>query len=46
MHQANADFHLREARYDDDTASLLVRIRRRGGTPTVTPLRACRKESC
>ena len=46
VHQANADFHLREARYDNDTASLLVRIRWHGGTPTVTPLRACRKETC
>ncbi|HKB93076.1 MAG TPA: lysyl oxidase family protein [Gaiellaceae bacterium] len=46
VHQANADFHLREERYDNDTASLLVRIRWRAGTPAVTPLRACRKESC
>lgn len=46
VHQANADFHLREERYDNDTASLLVRIRWRAGTPTVTPLRAWRKESC
>jgi len=46
VHQANADFHLREARYDNDTASLLVRIHWHAGAPTVTPLRACRKASC
>ena len=46
VHQANADFHLREARYDNDTASLLVRIRWKSGTPTVTPVRSCRHETC
>ena len=46
VHRANADFHLRETRYDDNVASLLVRLVWRGGAPTVTPLRACSKESC
>jgi hypothetical protein len=46
VHRANPDFHLREEHYGDDVASLLVRITRHAGVPTVTPLRACRKERC
>lgn len=46
VHRTNSDFHLREEHYGDDTASLLVRIAWHGGTPTVTPIRACRKERC
>ena len=46
VHRANSDFHLREEHYDDDTASLLIRIAWHHGTPTVTPIRACRKERC
>ena len=46
VHRANSDFHLREEHYGDDTASLLVRIAWHGGTPTVTPIRACHKERC
>ncbi len=46
VHRANPDFHLRETRYDDNAASLLVRITWRAGTPTVTPLRACHRERC
>ena len=49
VHQANADFHLREEHYDDDTASLLVQISWPGGRsvePRVTTLRTCSRERC
>jgi hypothetical protein len=46
VHRANEDFHLRESRYDDNVASELIRLAWRGGVPTVTPLRTCRKERC
>jgi hypothetical protein len=49
VHQANADFHLREEHYDDDTASLLVQISwpdGRSQEPRVTTLRTCSRERC
>jgi hypothetical protein len=46
VHRANEDFHLRESSYDDNVASVLIRLAWRGGVPTVTPLRACRNERC
>jgi hypothetical protein len=46
VHRANADFHLRETRYDDNVASVLIRLTWRAGAPTVTSLRACSKENC
>jgi len=46
VHRANEDFHLRESRYDDNVASLLIRLAWRAGVPAVTPLRACRNERC
>ena len=46
VHRANEDFHLRETRYDDDVASLLIRLSWHEGAPTVTPLRACPRERC
>jgi hypothetical protein len=46
VHRANADFHLRETRYDDNVASVLIRLTWRGGTPSVTTLRTCSKERC
>jgi hypothetical protein len=46
VHRANEDFHLRESSYDDNVASVLIRLAWRGGVPTVTPLRTCRKERC
>jgi lysyl oxidase/WD40 repeat protein len=46
VHRANPDFHLRETRYDDDVASLLVRISWHGGAPTVTTLRTCNRATC
>jgi hypothetical protein len=46
VHRANPDFHLRETRYDDDVASLLVRITWHAGAPTVTPLRTCGRATC
>jgi dipeptidyl aminopeptidase/acylaminoacyl peptidase len=46
VHRTNEDFHLRELRYDDDAASLLVRLTWHGGVPTVTTLRTCLRERC
>ena len=49
VHHVNSDFHLREEHYGDDVASLLVRIAWPSGrsqAPQVTPLRACRQETC
>ncbi len=46
VHRANPDFHLRETRYDDDYASLLIRISWHAGTPTVTTLRTCNRATC
>jgi Lysyl oxidase/WD40-like Beta Propeller Repeat len=49
VHRANQGLGLREERYDNDVASLLVRITWPGGRhapPRVTPLRACMKERC
>ena len=45
----NADFHLREEHYGDDTASLLVQISwpdGRNEEPRVTTLRTCSRERC
>jgi Lysyl oxidase len=41
IHRVNADRRLRELRYDNNAASLLVRVRWRGGRPFVRVLRAC-----
>jgi hypothetical protein len=46
VHRANEDFHLRESRYDDNAAAVLIRLAWRGGVPTVTPLRTCWQERC
>jgi lysyl oxidase/WD40 repeat protein len=49
VHRVNSAFQLRERRYDNDAASLLVRIswpNGRRSAPTVTTLRSCRKERC
>jgi hypothetical protein len=49
VHRANQGLGLREERYDNDVASLLVRITWPGGRrapPRVLPLRACMKERC
>ncbi len=46
VHRANEDFHLREARYDDNAASLLIRLTWHAGTPTVTTVRTCLSERC
>jgi hypothetical protein len=46
VHRANEDFHLRETRYDDNAASLLIRLTWSGGVPHVTTLRACLRERC
>jgi hypothetical protein len=46
VHRANQDFHLRETRYDDNVASVLIRLTWQGGAPKVTTLRTCSKERC
>jgi len=46
VHRTNEDHFLRETRYDDDAASLLIRLTWRSGTPSVTTLRACLRERC
>lgn len=49
VHRVNSGFLLRERRYDNDAASLLVRIAWPGGhgaAPTVKTLRACHRERC
>jgi hypothetical protein len=49
VHSANSDFHLRETRYDDNTASLLVRIAWPNGharEPRVTTLGSCAGARC
>jgi hypothetical protein len=45
-HIANEDFHLRELRYDDNTASVLIQLTWSGGTPHVTTLRTCSRARC
>jgi hypothetical protein len=49
VHRVNSDFHLRETRYDDDAASLLIRVDWPGGRrapPAIATLRTCSKERC
>jgi hypothetical protein len=46
VHIANEDFHLRELRYDDDAASVLIQLTWSGGTPHVATLRSCSKARC
>jgi len=49
VHRVNELYNLRERRYDNDAASLLVRITWPGGRdspPQVEPLRACLAERC
>jgi lysyl oxidase/WD40 repeat protein len=46
VHIANEDFHLRELRYDDNTASALVQLTWSGGTPHVSTLRTCSRARC
>jgi hypothetical protein len=41
VHRVNADRRLRELRYDNNAASLLIRVRWRQGRPWVRVLRAC-----
>src|SRR3954451_16805923 len=41
VHQVNTDRRLHEERYDNDAASLLLRLRWRQGVPRITVLRAC-----
>ena len=46
VHIANEDFHLRELRYDDNAASVLIQLTWSGGTPHVSTLRTCLKTRC
>jgi dipeptidyl aminopeptidase/acylaminoacyl peptidase len=49
VNRANPDFHLRELRYGDDAASLLLEVswpHGRGAAPNVEVLRTCRRERC
>jgi hypothetical protein len=48
VHRANPDFLLRERRYDNNAASVRIRLTRRPGTaPTVRVLRTCQgRERC
>jgi hypothetical protein len=46
VHRANEDFHLRESRYDDNVASVLIRLSWHGGVPRVATLRSCFAERC
>lgn len=41
VHQVNTDRRLRERRYDNDAAALLLRLRWQRGVPRVRVLRAC-----
>lgn len=46
VHRANPNMLLRELRYDNDAASLRIRISWHAGRPRVTVLRACDSERC
>jgi len=46
VHIANEDFHLRELRYDDNTASVLIQLTWSGGSPHVSTLRTCSRARC
>jgi hypothetical protein len=46
VHRANEDLHLRESNYDDNAASVLIRLTWRGGVPSVSTLRRCFAERC
>ena len=46
VHRANEDFHLRELHYDDNAASVLIRLTWQGGVPSVHALRSCSRERC
>lgn len=46
VHRANPNMLLRELRYDNDAASLLIRLAWRSGVPRVTVLKACDSARC
>jgi hypothetical protein len=41
MHRVNAELRLHELRYDNDAASVRVRLTWRNGAPSVRVLRTC-----
>ena len=46
VHRVNASLLLHELRYDNDTASVRLRLAWRDGRPRVTLLRSCRAAAC
>jgi hypothetical protein len=46
VHRVNASLGLRELRYDNDTASVRLRLTRHRGVPSVSVLRSCRAATC
>jgi hypothetical protein len=44
VHRANPDYRVREIDYTNNAASLLIRLRWRGGTPSFAVLRTCPDE--
>lgn len=46
LHRADPNLLLRELRYDNDAASLRIRLAWRGGVPHVSVLRACDSARC
>jgi hypothetical protein len=46
VHIANEDFHLRELRYDDNTASALIQLTWSRGAPHVAMLKTCLRARC
>lgn len=46
LHRASPNMLLRELRYDNDAASLLIRLAWRSGVPRVTVLKACDSARC
>jgi hypothetical protein len=44
-HRVNAGLRLRELRYDNDAASVRIRLTWRNGTPTVQVLRTCQSSA-
>ncbi|HZQ81268.1 MAG TPA: lysyl oxidase family protein [Gaiellaceae bacterium] len=46
VHRVNESMRLHELRYDNDAASVRIRLQWRGGVPSVTVLRSCLAATC
>lgn len=46
VHRTNPNLYLHELRYENDAASVRVRLSWRGGVPRVSVLRSCRAATC